>query len=328
MEETIFSVTKEMLFLLLIIGLGFILKKWAVFNSLYKLINAKNLETAKITFWRRLAKLTYNVSFPALMLAKLGQKEWQADYFPFLGGSLKLGTIYLATIVTLAYVIPQPKRFKQLSAAIAHQGNTAFLGFPLIIGVMGEEFLPYAAMLSALMLVLGNATGIIVFGLSQGKSIPNMIKQTATKLCLDPVILGCLAGAFVAYFNVGQNAWWQPVQTTTNIIGWTATPLALLCIGSNLKFQKTNASCVVISSFLKLIIAPLIIFTAMRFFSDLKQEFNLLIILLLSTPVAASMTIFVEKYSGDRDLITATSNTITLSTLLSIITLSLTVLLV
>jgi len=312
MSKAIILIIEQMVFLFLIIGLGFILRRWAIFNRAYMLLRKPDMESAKIYGWRTLAKFAYNVSFPALMLDKLGQKEWQPDYFPFLGELAKIAIVYLIVIVGLAFIIPQNKRFKPLTAAIANQGNTAFLGFPLIIGVMGNAFLPYAAMLSATMVILGNATSITVLGMAQGKCLPDMIKQTLRKVCFDPVILSCLIGGTISYFRMNENSLWPWIQFPASIIGWTATPFALLCIGSNMRFQKGNLNSVLVVTFLKLIIAPVVVLVCLRLFSELSPDLKLLVALLMSTPVAASMTVLTEKYSGDRESVIIASNAITL----------------
>jgi len=136
-------------------------------------------------------------------------------------------------------------------------GNTAFIGYPLIEALRGQEGLALAAIADQLgcflMLAVG---GTIVTAVYSGTRIH--ASEIAKRVLQFPPFLALLGGTLVGALG----GWPAAIDSILNRIGDTLVPLALFSVGLQVRLQLApgQAGAAAIGLLYKLAIAPLFIY--------------------------------------------------------------------
>lgn len=138
-------------------------------------------------------------------------------------------------------------------------GNTAFIGFPLIEALRGEEGLKLALVAdqAGTFIVLGIG-GTVVAALYSGAHVKT--GEIAKKVLLFPPFVAFLAGIFVALLG-GWPADFEPILAR---IGATLVPIALFSVGLQfrLDFGAGQASAIALGLAWKILLAPVLVYLA------------------------------------------------------------------
>ena len=189
-------------------------------------------------------------------------------------------------------------------------GNVGFMGLPLVMSVLGEGAVPYCAMGIAVFNVANWTHGVTVMGQ----------KGSLRRAVLNPGVIGF---AIAMALFVGGVALPGPVRSAVEYISGLNTPLAMVVIGTQLAeadlpstFRQPRNYLV---SFLRLALFPTL--TALLLL-PLRSSSGLYcaLVLLSATPVAGTTSLFAQQFGRDT---APAAESITLSTLLSILTLPL-----
>jgi len=295
----------------LIIALGKILCRTGFFSeSLVKSLN----------------QLTYWIALPALLFSAISSAVFDI-------GEIRRITLLLigATLIAflLAYLaallLKLPHRALGAFVQGSGRANNAFVGLPVIIYALSGEF-PNVQTLATVALapaiIFYNVSSIVIL-LIHGET---KYKGTAAvwmffkQMLINPMLLACVAGLLVNATGITL-----PVMLTRTFgaLGQAALPLALLCIGSSLKFQKApvGASPALIASLIKVFILPAIGFALGRLWNISVIEMKILLIY-LACPTATATFVLADIFGSDTAL---ASRIIVISTLLSAISLSIAV---
>lgn len=182
-------------------------------------------------------------------------------------------------------------------------GNTAFLGFPIILSIVGSDYFAWALFYDLLGTTVGvNVLGVAIasyFGKGQGvKGWGGPIKA----ILRNPALWAFISGFFVRLITLPPEA-----DQALQLGAWTVITLFLIMIGmqlsklTSLKNLKQGLTCLSI----KMLFTPLVVGTGLMFFG-LTGAPRLLIVLMMGMPPAFSTTLFAEAYSLDRDLAVTT----------------------
>ena len=206
-----------------------------------------------------------------------------------LGWAFLLGLISLAISIGISFIIFRKRPCANFCTAFS---NAAFIGIPLITGVLGSQYVIYV-------------TGIVVFvnvlQFTYGQRIlsPNENKINVKKIFLNPLIIATVIGVIIFFTQVPI-----PDLVKKSISGITAlnSPLAMFVLGIYLrgvplKDLFTKAISYIVSG-LRLIVIPLITLLAL-YFIPCATEIKIAILVCSAAPVGSNIVVFSAKNGLD-----------------------------
>lgn len=187
-------------------------------------------------------------------------------------------------------------------------GNTGNIGLPVAYFAFGAEGLSIAVVILAVMMGYGFTIGIwMVAG-----------KGSLARVFKEPVAYGSIFGAIFLVFGWQTPLW---LTNTLELAGQMAIPMMLITLGVALG-RITPASFIrpVVLSGIKLVICASVAIVIGLYF-DLDPIVFSVLLLQITTPVAVTSYLLVEKYGGDSETV---AGLVVISTALSVITIPVT----
>ena len=275
---------------------------------------------------KSLNQLTYWIALPALLFAEISGAVFDSSEVSRI--TLLLVACTLISFL-LGYLAARLMRLPHRSLGAFVQGcgraNNAFIGLPVILYALSAVFpdvKPLATVALGPAIVFYNFSSIIILlvhGERQQKgaaAVGVFLKQ----LLLNPMIIACVAGLAI---NAAGIALPLMISRTFAALGQSALPLALLCIGSSLTFEKTPAAAspALIASLIKVFVQPAFGFLLGRMWEISEVEMKILLIY-LACPTATASYVLADMFGSDAPL---AGRIIVVSTLLSALSLSIVV---
>ncbi|MFZ4555587.1 MAG: AEC family transporter [Pseudanabaena sp.] len=177
-------------------------------------------------------------------------------------------------------------------------GNTGFLGFPVILTLVGAEYFAWG-----LFYDLSISLGIQIFGVAlaayygTAKQIKGWVGPVVI-IVKNPSLWAFIVGAYVRTLSLPDS-----IDQLFKNGAWLVINLFLILIGlqlsslTSLKNLKQGLTCLSI----KMFFTPLVVGTGLMFFGVTGSP-RLVLVLLMGMPPAFVTTLFAEKYGLDRDL--------------------------
>ncbi len=269
-----------------------------------------------------LNRFLYFIALPALILSSLRQIPTS----PGEAGKA-LGVFLLANLLTvlLGYLICRLTKLARSSTGAFLQacfrGNLALIGFPLLLlttpAEQQAEITADAVLILAPIMFSYNVIGVFLLSLFRtGEDTPSTWRSLL-QLRSNPLIIAS-AGAFI--LAITGKKWPDFILKSLQMLGNTASPLALICIGGGLaridwrkewKFPLLASAC-------KLIVLPffvLLLVSGVR----ISAEYQRILLHFAASPVAAASVVLVRQMGGDVSL---AGGAIALSTIFSMVALS------
>jgi|GEM_PF-160165 len=182
-------------------------------------------------------------------------------------------------------------------------GNTSFLGFPVILSLIGPEYFPLALFYDLSALVILN-----IFGIALATYYGDTKKRRGWGGTLKAILQNPGIWAFTfGYFVFRTLPLPEPIDQVVRNGGWVVITLFLIMIGiqlsklRTLKNLKQGLTCLAI----KMLLTPLVVGTGLMFF-EVTGPLRLSMVLLMGMPPAFSTTLLAETYKLDRDLAVTT----------------------
>lgn len=180
-------------------------------------------------------------------------------------------------------------------------GNTAYLGFPVVLSVVGNDYFSWAVLYNTL------GTSVAVHGL--GSVIANRFGNKQTKkqnllvvLLKNPALWSFVIGVVLTQVSLGK-----PFLQILSFGAQAVVFLSLLMIGiqlSRLKsFTKLRQSAICL--FIKMVLVPLVVGSSLIFFG-ITNEARLTLVLLMGMPPSFATVLYSEAYALDQELTTTT----------------------
>lgn len=264
-----------------------------------------------------LSKIVLYLTLPSLIFVNLHNASVTHDmlFLPILGICTSIILAFIAYIY--CKIRGYSKKITWTIIIAASIANTGFIGFPVTIGVFGNE-----GFLNAIFFDLSTTTLVITYGVLLAKEfggdkveiIKNIVKFTP----LWAVIFALIFNFFnIAIPYVGENI--------LNYFGQATIPLIMLCLGLSLEFKNIgqNISDSIIVSVLKLALAPATIFVMLIFLKIKGMAFNIGILEAGMSTAMNALVLSIE-YDLDSDLMGSlifTNVVLSVFTLTAIITL-------
>ncbi len=284
----------------ILIGLGFLLRVLRIFPK----------ETPPL-----LNRFVLYVTFPCLVFRSLQQATLDRRLWgipPLAYGAISV--VFLAAFFLGERVFRLPPKKSVSFAMGAAFGNTAFLGYPFILALLGEKGLPPAIFYDQ----LGNFLSVYTFGVTfcmYGKTGRFSTRNVVEFLKLPPfaafVLALLLNGITVPPFLWGA----------INRLADATVPLTMVAIG--LSLSPTNltkeAKLLGAAAVLKLLFLPLLALEVSSLF-PLPFLYRQVLVLQSATPTLVSSYVFASVYGLDTEL---SSSIICATTLLALVSLPL-----
>lgn len=238
----------------LMILIGFILKSKNILNQSDR---------------QKLAGIVLNIALPSMIFINLRTANISHDmlFLPILG----ILTSSILIIISYAYCrIMHYDRKTMWTIIIASSiMNTGFIGFPVCLGVYGNE-----GFLNALFFDLSTTIMVVLYGIvlakEFGKDHYDAIKGTLTFMPLWAMVFGLIFN----YLNIPLP---YVVENILNYFAQATIPLIMIALGLSLDFSnvKNYLTDSIVVSFFKLILAPAIIFLLLCAFKINGMAFNI-----------------------------------------------------
>ena len=260
--------------------------------------------------------IVVNLTWPCLVIDAM-QIKFSADTLKDAGYIVIVCFIAFAVIAVLG--IPIVKHLKlnkskqYLVLFMFLQGNTGFIGIPVIKALYGTNALFYAAIVEFANDIFLFTIGVLLIQMSAGVSL----KIRPLDL-LSPGLVGVIIGIvlFIMDFKLPD-----VLGGSIEMIGNATTPLTMFSIGFQLGsirlkefFKEWQVYAVL---FVKLMIVPAITVIILMILSEEIALLEKVIIILFAMPIASVASIFSQQYKGEVEFAT---KSVLLSTVMSLVT--------
>ena len=268
-------------------------------------------------------KIANEVCFKCLLPVLLFYNVASSNIFEVFNGKLILYVCICACVLcgTLFLIVPlliKDNKRRGVLIQGTFRSNFLLFGVPLGLSIGGESGATLAAVVASFYVPVINMLSVIslyVFSDAKDKNL----KSALIGIVKNPLIIGGVSGLV---FSVIRNyiGFELPTMLDTTLynIKSTASPLAFLILGGDLKFGNMlrNIKISIFSVVGKLIAIPAIMLTFSAFLGFDRLSMAILLAV-FATPNAVSSYAMARNYEADYDL---AGEIVTLSTLLSIFT--------
>lgn len=288
----------------IIMALGFLLGKLKLISS---------------TTNRELTNLLLTVFMPASLFMAFPSSYDEASAGLFFSGLLA-GALVMLLVIILAKIIFNKKWMKnglreEAQFALIFN-NATFLGYPIVASTFGPGgILAYCGFIISFNIALFSY-GIWLFE-------KKLTIKLLFRIITNPNIIAVLLGMVIFLLNINLPSF---LTDAVGYVGGATTPLSIICIGyllSEAKLIKVLKKWrLLVTAIIQLVLGPVVtwgILTLLHFPTEVIQVCTLI----QALPTATSLGLFAVKYGGNAS---ESSELVTISTILSVITMPIMVL--
>lgn len=178
------------------------------------------------------------IALPALTFVTLAKMSVSALVQPSMVAAVAGGALILYfTSFILERLLGRTAAAANIVALGSSYGNTAFVGLPVCLAVLGQESLPPAALTVALNASIIFGTGVWVgqVVLHRDSGITHGASMALRAIIRNPLIVSAVLGVACAVLRLEQP---RPVEVLLRMLGATTAPCALVAIGLFIATQK------------------------------------------------------------------------------------------
>lgn len=269
---------------------------------------------------REINRFVIWLALPALLFDIIAHARWADVWQPGFMAATAGGMMLVFVAAVLLRWRPRPLADAIVDGLNAAYPNTAFVGLPIALALMGASTLPLSTLATLLTVCLLFASAIVLveFSLSQSNGGAAILRKVGLSLMRNPLLVAPVAGALVAVMGVPIP---QPIETFLKLLGGATTPCALVAIGLFLQQQKgggatADARAVALLLFLKLVAQPAATWIIAGPLLRLPPVALTTAVLMAALPTGTGPFMLAEFYTREGAI---TSRVILLSTVLSIL---------
>lgn len=263
------------------------------------------------------------LALPALLFESMAHTSWRQLYQPGFTAAFALacGAVFLVTLVARLRG-GRHLADASIDAIGASYPNVGYVGFPLCLIVFGKDSLVPTTIATFIVVCVLFATAIMVIEASlQGeKSLGRLAGKVGLSLLRNPLILAPVAGMVVAAAHITLPGF---LETFIKLLGEAASPCALVSLGLFLAEKRpagdTSRDSLLLSAG-KLVLQPALTWWLAAQVFALPSALVEIAVLLAALPTGTGPYMLAEFYRREARI---TSQTILLSTVGSVVTLSL-----
>ena len=277
-----------------------------IIGYFFKIINFPSHE-----FWPMADKLTYYILMPALLIYELSNASLNSkDSFSFVIAALL--AIFFTMIILIIINKIKPTNASSFTSVI--QGGIRFNTYVFLAlsgAIFGKEGLVLSAIILTFAIPFINILCITIFALYISNDKLNFL-YLIKSIISNPLIVACLIGGTINFLGIEFPV---VINNTLAILSKSALPIGLLSVGFGLVIKEITSfkSELIISSFAKHLIMPILIFIFAKLFG-LDNMMISILVLFAVLPTAPSSFILARQLGGNVGLM---SSIITVQTLLS-----------
>ncbi|MBL6745310.1 MAG: AEC family transporter [Pseudomonadales bacterium] len=265
--------------------------------------------------WQGLERLTYYLFFPALLVGRLSQTNFEVNEL------LEIGYVLGFALFVFTILFTGLRKFiarDQGSLSSVYQGSIRFntyIGLACVEALYGDNGLSLAALCLVVYIPLVNVLSVISISASGGGN--RWVVVTGSVLT-NPLVLACLIGMGLSFYNVEvPDLGWEIIE----VLSRPALPLGLLAVGAGIHFVAFGDQTwqLVVALFCKLLAFPALVVVATLLFK-MAPGLSAVLLLLTCLPAPPSAYILARQLGGNVSLM---ANIITLQTLFAFFTIPL-----
>ncbi|MBE6662857.1 MAG: AEC family transporter [Ruminococcaceae bacterium] len=266
-------------------------------------------------FTKMANKLVFRVFLPCMLFLNVYKIKTIDDidlgYVGYV--AVMLFAIFVSSLPAVLLVTKRPDRRGPLWQA-TFRSNFALIGIPLAQSLFGEEGAMVATLLSAFVVPAFNVLAVISLSLFRRDGGKTSVVSILTGIVKNPLIQSIAAGLLVLCIRAlfvkngisFRLADITPAYTVLDYMSRLATPVALLCLGSQFEFSAIREMKreIVFGTLVRTVIVPtLSIGTAALFFRNtfIGAHFAAFVAA-FATPVAVSSVPMTQEMNGDATL--------------------------
>ncbi|WP_434309302.1 AEC family transporter [Hominifimenecus sp. rT4P-3] len=272
-----------------------------------------------------LSSLLMKITLPATIFASF-IRSYEPKLLKDAGIILGLGFFFFLLSALLSALLVKPFRVAEGNRGVwmltSTFSNTGFMGFPIVLALLGEEGLFLACIMNLSFNVLVFSLGIKMICLDSDRKGSIQWK----KILISNINISIVLGLFFFLTQISLPA---PVMSVINHFGGVTTPLSMFLIGLSLAKGKIGdlfrGKDAFTATFLRLIAMPLVAWLLMRLMPFGEGSFIPgVVLVILAMPAPSVVLILAESYDGNSEM---AGRMIFLSSLLCIVTIPLMLLL-
>jgi malonate transporter len=271
---------------------------------------------------RGLVMFVNNFATPCLLFQALATADFSATFNFSIIGPFYVGAVSVFTIgAILAVKLFGNRPGEGVSSGFAAMfTNTVLIGIPIMTRAYGPEALPTTFSIIAFHASVLITMGMLVMELVRrdGAPLHKALWVALIRIVSNPLLWGIVLGAAV---NISGLKLVEPVEAFIAMMAAAVTPAALFGLGGALneyKLSENWAQSLTMSA-LKLIVQPLIAYVIMVPIMQVDHEFARYGVLLAAMPSGINAYVFASYYNRG---INVATNTVLISTVLSVLTVS------
>lgn len=305
MDTFIFSLN-AVLPIILVIGLGYFLKKIHLFDKSF-------LSVAN--------KVVFKVALPVMLFVNIYNVKSlnNIDYEIIIYSVLSIIAIFIIGLLIVIFFVKDEKQ-KGVILQCAFRSNFAIIGIPLAEMLFGAEAGAVASIVSACTIPVFNILAVFALTIfikgEEGTEKISFKQRTIDilkKIVTNPLIIGVVSGILVLcvreLFVLGNISFristdLEFLYTSLSWVKNLATPLALIVLGGAFEFSAVKRlwKQITLGTVLRVIVAPLLgLGVAYLCFNFSGASFAALVAL-YGSPVATSSAIMAKEMNNDDDL--------------------------
>ena len=259
-----------------------------------------------------LSKIVLYIALPSMIFINLFDAKISSDmlFLPV------LGFITTCILLCIAYLYCRAKNYSKKTTWTIMIGasimNTGFIGFPVSLGVFGNE-----GFINAVFFDLSTSIWVVLYGIILAKEFGGNKREALRKaLTFTPV----WAMIFALIFNVCNISLFYVAENILNYFAQATIPLIMLSIGLSLDFKhvKSYLSDSIAVAIIKLVMAPAVMLVLLSVLKINGMAFNIAI-LEAGMSTAGNALVLAIEYGLDADLM---GSIIFTSVILSVFTLT------
>lgn len=297
----------------LVILLGWVLMRLGILNE---------------GFARAGNKYVFQCALPLSLFSSISTMDFYTDFnWRFCLFCAAGTTVMFLGVWALSALLLRDKTMVGAFAQAAARSSAAILGVAFAVNIYGDSGM--VPMMIAAAVPLFNVFAVLILSFSPqldeaGKLLPPpenggaMVKQAVINVLTNPIILGIVAGLPFALLRITLPT---IVTKTVDMVGGTASPVALLVVGASfstgeaLKKWRPAAA----ATFIKLFLLPAL-YLPLAAWLGFRNSEMVAILIMVGSPTTVACYIMAKNMHGDGVL---TANVVVLATLLSSVSLTL-----
>lgn len=263
-----------------------------------------------------LSSFIVKVALPAVIISSMCMpitKEVLQRALVMLGLSLLVYTIILIVAWILPRFVTKDEKQQGILSFSIMFSNCAFMGFPVLGALLGDEAIFYVAIYNIIFNILVYTLGIKF--LERGKNQKDIFN---IKLLINPGIIASLMGLIIFFGGITLPS---VMLGAIDSVASVCTPLSMLVIGAMLSGMPIKEMFgerkIYILSLVRLILLPFMIFILTKYILRLQDDWLIIIpVVVAGMPVASNAAMMASAYESDAKF---ASQVVMITTLISCI---------